>query len=170
MLCAPPGLPVPVLLSAAPLPSDTHVSPSADAQNVLARGSHCVGGAELCVRPAPPWDPTRLLLGGSDPHPPPELLEHLLGRPRHSFELDPAPAPGWGLLRLRDPISARGGWVGWEHRGGEGSQSPLGALGWEVGGACCSWEHWDEEGRGGVPVPTGSTGIGVHGGLSTGMG
>ncbi|XP_054672312.1 protein mono-ADP-ribosyltransferase PARP10 isoform X1 [Grus americana] len=80
-----------------------------DAQNVLARGTHRLGGSELGVRPAPPWDPTCLLLRGLGPLPPPELLEPhlepLLGRPRGAFGLCRGPAPSWALLRLRDPIT-----------------------------------------------------------------
>ncbi|KAM6101020.1 LOW QUALITY PROTEIN: protein mono-ADP-ribosyltransferase PARP10 [Theristicus caerulescens] len=80
-----------------------------DAQNVLARGSHRLGGAELGVRPAPPWDPHRLLLRGLGPQAPPELLEPLLetllGRPRGAFGLRRGPAPGCALLRLQDPIT-----------------------------------------------------------------
>ncbi|KAM6209478.1 protein mono-ADP-ribosyltransferase PARP10 [Sarcoramphus papa] len=80
-----------------------------DAQNVLARSSHRLGGAELGVRPAPPWDPTRLLLRGLGPQTPPELLERhletLLGRPRDAFGLCRGPAPDRVLLHLRDPIT-----------------------------------------------------------------
>ncbi|KAM6225746.1 protein mono-ADP-ribosyltransferase PARP10 isoform 2-T2 [Spheniscus humboldti] len=80
-----------------------------DAQNVLARSSHRLGGAELGVRPAPPWDPSRLLLRGLGPQTPPELLElhleTLLRRPRGAFGLRRGPAPGWALLCLQDPIT-----------------------------------------------------------------
>ncbi|KAM9302613.1 protein mono-ADP-ribosyltransferase PARP10 [Morus bassanus] len=77
-----------------------------DAQNVLARSSHRLGGAELGVRPAPPWDLSHLLLRGLHPETPPELLEPLLGRPRGAFDLCRGPVPGCALLRLRDPITA----------------------------------------------------------------
>lgn len=82
-----------------------------DAQNVLAHSSHRLGGAELVVRPATPWDPTRLLLRDLDTQSPPELLElrleTLLGRPPDTFSLRRGPAPGWALLHLRDPITPR---------------------------------------------------------------
>ncbi|XP_074997077.1 protein mono-ADP-ribosyltransferase PARP10 isoform X2 [Calonectris borealis] len=82
-----------------------------DAQNVLARGSHRLGGVELGVRPAPPWDPGRLLVQGLGPQTPPELLElhleTLLRRPRGAFGLCRGPAPGWALLRLWEPITPR---------------------------------------------------------------
>ncbi|XP_041570079.2 protein mono-ADP-ribosyltransferase PARP10 isoform X2 [Taeniopygia guttata] len=80
-----------------------------DAQNVLAHGSHRLGGIELGVRPAPPWDPTHLLLGGLDPRTPPQHLdlpvETLLGVPPGTVTLCQASVPGWGLLRLQDPLT-----------------------------------------------------------------
>nr|XP_031359990.1 protein mono-ADP-ribosyltransferase PARP10 [Lonchura striata domestica] len=80
-----------------------------DAQNVLAHGSHRLGGAELVVRPAPPWDPTHLLLRGLDPRTPPEHLdlppETLLGVPPGTVTLCQASVPGWSLLRLQDPLT-----------------------------------------------------------------
>ncbi|XP_068034221.1 protein mono-ADP-ribosyltransferase PARP10 [Anomalospiza imberbis] len=80
-----------------------------DAQNVLAHGTHRLGGAELGVRPAPPWDPTHLLLHGLDPRTPsPHLdlpLETLLGVPPGTVTLCQASVPGWGLLRLQDPLT-----------------------------------------------------------------
>ena len=95
------------------LPPVTPVHSCADAQNVLARGSHRLGGAELRVRPAPPWDPTRLLLRGPGPQTAPEALEPhlepLLGRPCSTFSLDRGPGPDWVLLHLRDPITPQGG-------------------------------------------------------------
>ncbi|XP_074000837.1 protein mono-ADP-ribosyltransferase PARP10 [Numenius arquata] len=80
-----------------------------DAERVLTQPLHHLGGAMLQVRPAPPWDPHRLLLGGLDPRTPPEELEPalgaLLGRPPGTFGVSRGPAPGWGLLQLRDPIT-----------------------------------------------------------------
>ncbi|XP_051466278.1 protein mono-ADP-ribosyltransferase PARP10 [Apus apus] len=80
-----------------------------DAENILARGTHQLGGVYLGVCRAPPWDPSHLLLGGLDPQTPTELLEPrlepLLGRPHSTFELHRGPAPGWGLLHLQDPLT-----------------------------------------------------------------
>ncbi|XP_064263193.1 protein mono-ADP-ribosyltransferase PARP10 [Passer domesticus] len=76
-----------------------------DAQNVLAHGSHRLGGAELGVRLAPPWDPTHLLLRGLEPGTPPEHLETLLGVPPGAVTLCQGSVPGWALLRLQDPLS-----------------------------------------------------------------
>uniref|UniRef100_A0A8C3KLC7 RRM domain-containing protein n=1 Tax=Calidris pygmaea TaxID=425635 RepID=A0A8C3KLC7_9CHAR len=50
-----------------------------DAERVLSQPLHRLGGATLQVRPAPPWDPHRLLLEGLDPRTPPEELEPPLG-------------------------------------------------------------------------------------------
>ncbi|XP_068017174.1 protein mono-ADP-ribosyltransferase PARP10 isoform X2 [Melanerpes formicivorus] len=79
-----------------------------DAQRVLARSPHRLEGAELRVVPAPPWDPSRLLLGGLNSETPLELLEPhlgtLLGRPPGTFTLSQGPA-GWGLLHLHDPLT-----------------------------------------------------------------
>ncbi|XP_064010575.1 protein mono-ADP-ribosyltransferase PARP10 isoform X2 [Pogoniulus pusillus] len=79
-----------------------------DAQRVLARSPHWLGGAELRLAPAPPWDPSRLLLGGPNSATPLELLEPhlgtLLGRPPGAFTLCRGPA-SWGLLSLRDPLT-----------------------------------------------------------------
>ncbi|XP_054241405.1 protein mono-ADP-ribosyltransferase PARP10 [Indicator indicator] len=79
-----------------------------DAQRVLARSPHRLEGTELRVAPAPPWDFSRLLLGGLNSATPPELLEPhlrtLLGRPPGTFTLSRGPA-GWGLLSLRDPLT-----------------------------------------------------------------
>ncbi|XP_032565635.1 protein mono-ADP-ribosyltransferase PARP10 isoform X3 [Chiroxiphia lanceolata] len=80
-----------------------------DAQNVLTRGSHQLGGAKLGVCLAPPWDPTRLLLRGLDPWTSPELLdlllETLLGVSPGTVTLCRGPAPDWALLHLRDPLT-----------------------------------------------------------------
>ncbi|XP_064533697.1 protein mono-ADP-ribosyltransferase PARP10 isoform X2 [Pseudopipra pipra] len=80
-----------------------------DAQNVLTRGSHQLGGAKLGVCLAPPWDPTRLLLRGLDPWTPPELLdlllETLLDVSPGTVTLGRGLAPDWRLLHLRDPLS-----------------------------------------------------------------
>ncbi|XP_059725055.1 protein mono-ADP-ribosyltransferase PARP10 isoform X2 [Haemorhous mexicanus] len=76
-----------------------------DAQNVLAHGSHRLGGAELGVRPAPPWDPTHLLLRGLEPRTPSEHLGTLLGIPPSTVTLCQGSVPGWSLLRLQDPLS-----------------------------------------------------------------
>ncbi|KAM9386741.1 protein mono-ADP-ribosyltransferase PARP10 [Phaethornis superciliosus] len=85
-----------------------------DAQNVLARDNHRLGGVELEVRPAAPWDPSYLLLGGLDPQAPPELLEQrletLLGRSPSAVTLSQGP-PGWGLLHLRDPLTPQELWL-----------------------------------------------------------
>ncbi|XP_054023521.1 protein mono-ADP-ribosyltransferase PARP10-like [Dryobates pubescens] len=79
-----------------------------DAQRVLARSPHRLEGAELRVALAPPWDPSRLLLGGLNSATPLELLEPhlgtLLGRPPGTFTLSRGPA-GWGLLNLHDPLT-----------------------------------------------------------------
>ncbi|XP_053802455.1 protein mono-ADP-ribosyltransferase PARP10 isoform X2 [Vidua chalybeata] len=80
-----------------------------DAQNVLAHGSHRLGGAELGVRPAPPWDPSHLLLRDLEPRTPSEHLdlplETLLGVPPRTVTLCQVSAPGWRLLRLQDPLT-----------------------------------------------------------------
>ncbi|CAN8176900.1 unnamed protein product [Coccothraustes coccothraustes] len=76
-----------------------------DAQNVLAHGSHRLAGAELRVRPAPPWDPTHLLLRGLEPRTPSEHLETLLGVPPGTVTLCQGSVPGWSLLRLQDPLN-----------------------------------------------------------------
>ncbi|KAM6125765.1 LOW QUALITY PROTEIN: protein mono-ADP-ribosyltransferase PARP10 [Pterocles gutturalis] len=80
-----------------------------DAANALARPLHRLEGAMLEVHRAPPWDPTRLLVGGLDPRTPPEqlrpCLETLLGRPPSAVGVCRGPAPGWVLLRLRDPLT-----------------------------------------------------------------
>ncbi|XP_053834856.1 LOW QUALITY PROTEIN: protein mono-ADP-ribosyltransferase PARP10 [Vidua macroura] len=80
-----------------------------DAQNVLAHGSHRLGGAELGVRLAPPWDPSHLLLRDLDPRTPSEHLdlplETLLGVPPRTVTLCQVSAPGWRLLRLQDPLT-----------------------------------------------------------------
>ncbi|XP_032037085.1 protein mono-ADP-ribosyltransferase PARP10 [Aythya fuligula] len=77
-----------------------------DAQSVLARAPHRLQGAELRVRPAPPWDPAGLLLGGVSPQTPPELLElyveHVLERPPGAYSL--CRAGDWALLRLHEPL------------------------------------------------------------------
>ncbi|XP_068524200.1 protein mono-ADP-ribosyltransferase PARP10 [Anas acuta] len=77
-----------------------------DAQSVLARAPHRLQGAELRVRPAPPWDPAGLLLGGVSPQTPPELLElyveHVLERPPSAYSL--RRAGDWALLRLHEPL------------------------------------------------------------------
>ncbi|XP_071594692.1 LOW QUALITY PROTEIN: protein mono-ADP-ribosyltransferase PARP10 [Heliangelus exortis] len=86
-----------------------------DAQNVLARGNHRLGGVELEVRPAAPWDPSHLLLGGLNPQIPSELLEQhletLLGRSPSAITLCQGPAPGWGLLHLQDPLTPQELWL-----------------------------------------------------------
>nr|XP_054494541.1 protein mono-ADP-ribosyltransferase PARP10 isoform X3 [Agelaius phoeniceus] len=76
-----------------------------DAQNVLAHGSHRLGGAELGVRPAPPWDPCHLLLRGLEPGTPSERLGTLLGVSPGTVTLCQRSVPGWSLLRLQDPLS-----------------------------------------------------------------
>ncbi|XP_005533125.1 PREDICTED: poly [ADP-ribose] polymerase 10 [Pseudopodoces humilis] len=80
-----------------------------DAQNVLAHGSHRLGGAELGVRAAPPWDPHHLLLHCPDPRTPPQhldsALETLLGVPPGTVTLCQGSVPGWHPLRLRDPLT-----------------------------------------------------------------
>ncbi|XP_064562912.1 protein mono-ADP-ribosyltransferase PARP10 isoform X1 [Zonotrichia leucophrys gambelii] len=76
-----------------------------DAQNVLAHGSHRLGGAELGVRPAPPWDPSHLLLRGLEPGTPPEHLGTLLGVSPGTVTLCQGSVPGWSLLRLQEPLS-----------------------------------------------------------------
>ncbi|XP_066058007.1 protein mono-ADP-ribosyltransferase PARP10 [Chamaea fasciata] len=80
-----------------------------DAQNVLAHGSHRLGGVELRVRPAPPWDPTHLLLHSPDPRTPSEPLrpplETLLGVPPGTVTLCRGSVPGWSLLRLQEPLT-----------------------------------------------------------------
>ncbi|XP_071274307.1 protein mono-ADP-ribosyltransferase PARP10 isoform X3 [Agelaius tricolor] len=76
-----------------------------DAQNVLAHGSHRLGGAELGVRPAPPWDPCHLLLRGLEPGTPSEHLGTLLGVSPGTVTLCQRSVPGWSLLRLQDPLS-----------------------------------------------------------------
>ncbi|XP_040403502.1 protein mono-ADP-ribosyltransferase PARP10 [Cygnus olor] len=77
-----------------------------DAQGVLARGPHRLQGAELRVRPAPPWDPAGLLLQGVSPQTPPELLElyveHVLERPPGTYSLHRT--GDWALLRLHEPL------------------------------------------------------------------
>ncbi|XP_035170322.1 protein mono-ADP-ribosyltransferase PARP10 [Oxyura jamaicensis] len=77
-----------------------------DAQGVLARAPHRLQGAELRVRPAPPWDPAGLLLRGLSPQTPPELLElyveRVLERPPGAYSLHRA--GDWALLRLHEPL------------------------------------------------------------------
>ncbi|XP_062371275.1 protein mono-ADP-ribosyltransferase PARP10 [Cinclus cinclus] len=107
-----------------------------DAQNVLAHGSHRLGGAELGVRPAPPWDPTHLLLHSLDPKNPPENLdvplETLLGVPPGTATLCQGPVPGWSLLHLQEPLTPPGGIGG--HGGDAGGDWDGGISGRGGGG------------------------------------
>lgn len=126
-------------------PSPQCLSPSPDAQSVLARAPHRLQGAELRVRPAPPWDPAGLLLGGVSPQTPPELLElyveHVLERPPGAYSLHRA--GDWALLRLHEPLDDAGEGTGMAPRcwGCRGCCSPCSQRR-VTGSTGGRWEGW----------------------------
>lgn len=108
------------------------------------------------MRPAPPWDPAGLLLGGVSPQTPPELLElyveHVLERPPGAYSL--RRAGDWALLRLHEPLDDAGEGTGtaprcWGCRGCRGCCVPCSQrrVTGSTGGC---WEGWAERCR--VPL------------------
>ncbi|XP_062426757.1 protein mono-ADP-ribosyltransferase PARP10 isoform X2 [Rhea pennata] len=81
-----------------------------DAQRVLGRERHRLGGAELRVRAAAPWDPRAVLLRGLGPRRPPGLLqlfaESVLRRDAAAFRLHLGlgPARDLALVQLLEPL------------------------------------------------------------------